>query len=81
MFERKYCISEGRLCKKSNLVPVPDDEPVFIFRAKDRKSLGAILAYCVTLDSLDQREAVMKCVEDFRRFQQLNPDRMGEPEP
>jgi hypothetical protein len=81
MFERKYTISENRLCKKSNLVPVPDDEPCFILRAQDRKASAVILAYCMTLDSLDQREAVMKCVEDFRRFQEKNPDRMKEPEP
>ena len=81
IWERKYTIEEGRLCKKSNLVPVPEDEPVFILRAKDRKALATILAYCMVLDSLEQREAVMKVVEDFRRFQVDHPNEMHEPNP
>ena len=81
MRERKYKIEEGRLVKKSDGVPIPDDEPCFILRAKDRKALATLLAYCMILDTLDQREAVMKCVDDFRQFQVDHPEEMHEPNP
>lgn len=81
MFERKYKIEDNRIVKKSDGKPILDDEPVFIFRAQDRKAIAALMAYCSVLDSLDQRAAVMNCIEDFRRFQELNPERMKEPTP
>lgn len=81
MFERKYKILDGRIVKKSNEKPIPDDEPIFIFRAKDRKALAALVAYSMILDTLEQKEAVTKCVEDFRKFQLNNPELMQEPTP
>lgn len=82
MNERKYTINEeGKIIKKSNGIPIPDDEPLFIFRAKDRKALAAITAYAMILDNLDQREEVMKSVALFRKFQEDNPEKMGEPSP
>ncbi len=82
MKERKYTINEdGRLVKKSNGVPIPDDEPIFIFRAKDRKAAIGIMAYVMVLDNLDQREEVLKSVKLFNDFQRNHPERMGEPSP
>ena len=81
MHERKYKIKDGRIVKKSNEVPIPDDEPLFIFRAKDRKALAALVAYNMILDNLDQKAEVTKSVNDFRRFQEEHPDRMKEPTP
>lgn len=79
--ERKYKIKDDRLVKRDTEIPIPENEPVFIFRAKDRKALAALVAYGQVVDNLDQREAVMKSVEDFRRFQENNPDLMDEPRP
>jgi len=81
MFERKYQILDGKLVKRDKEIPVPEDEPLFILRAKDRKALPALLAYHMILDRLDQKEAVTKCINDFREFQEKNPELMSEPEP
>jgi len=81
MFERKYEIKDGRLVKRDNQVPVPEDEPLFIFRAKDRKALAVLVAYNSILDNLDQKEMVTKSINDFREFQEKNPEKMGEPTP
>jgi len=54
---------------------------LFILRAKDRKALPALLAYHMILDNLSQMESVKKSIDDFREFQEKNPDLMGEPEP
>lgn len=81
MYERKYAIKDGQLVKRSNEVPVPGDEPVFIFRAKDRKALAALVAYHSILDNLDQKAEVYKSINDFRAFQEMYPEKMGEPTP
>jgi len=81
MHERKYKIKDGRLVKKSNEVPIPENEPLFIFRAKDRKALSALVAYNMILDRLDQKESVTKSINDFRDFQEKNPELMQEPTP
>ncbi len=81
MHERKYEIKDNRIVKRSNQVPIPDDEPLFVFRAKDRKALAALVAYNMILDNLEQKEAVTKSINDFREFQEQNPDKMREPTP
>lgn len=81
MHERKYKILDGRLVKKIGEVPIPDDEPLFIFRAKDRKALAPLVAYGLICDTLEQKEMVTKTVADFRAFQEKYPARMGEPNP
>jgi len=81
IFERKYKIKDSRLVKRSNEVPIPEDEPLFVFRAKDRKALAALVGYNLVLDNLDQKEAVTKSINDFRQFQKDNPEKMGEPRP
>lgn len=81
MHERKYKIQDGKLVKRIGEKPVPDDEPLFILRAKDRKALPALVAYNMILDNLDQKAEVNKTINDFRRFQEQNPEKMGEPSP
>ena len=81
MFERKYKIKDERIVKRDNDVPIPDDEPLFIFRAQDRKALPALVAYNMVLDCLEQKESVMKSINDFRDFQERHPERMKEPTP
>ena len=81
MHERKYEIKDGRIVKRGTLVPIPDDEPLFIFRAQDRKALAALVAYNMICDKIEQRESVTKSIIDFREFQEKYPERMGEPAP
>jgi hypothetical protein len=81
MFERKYKILDGRLVKREGEIPVPEDEPLFIFRAKDRKALAVLVAYVMIVDNLEQKAAIQTCIADFRVFQEKHPDLMGEPEP
>jgi hypothetical protein len=80
MRERKYTINEdGRLVKKSTGRPIPDDEPLFILRGKDRNALPTLMAYAFLCSDLEHRELVMKSVLDFKSFAVDNPDIMKEP--
>lgn len=81
MHERKYKIKDGKLVKRVGEKPVPDDEPLFILRAKDRKALSTLVAYNMILDTLEQKAEVIKSINDFRRFQEQHPERMAEPTP
>lgn len=81
MNERKYCISNNQLVKRVGLKPVPDDEPVFILRAQDRKALAALTAYHAVVDTLEQKASITTSIEDFRVFQYQHPERMKEPDP
>lgn len=84
MRERKYKIEGGCLVNRSTNIPVPDDEPVFIFRAKDRKALAILVAYQAICDDLEQRAQVANpdvSGEDFRLFQMNHPELMKEPTP
>ena len=80
MYELKYKIENNRLVKKSDGKPIPDDEPVFIFRGQDRKALAAMVAYCTILDDLDHRASVKRAIDAFREFMEKHPDRMKEPD-
>lgn len=79
MLERKYGIVDGKLVKKSSGMPVPDDEPLFILRAKDRNALPALMGYVFLCTDLTHREQVMKSVLDFKNFATEHPERMAEP--
>ena len=79
--ERKYKIMKDRLVKRIGELPIPEDEPLFIFRDKNRKALAALIAYNMILDNLEQKAAVTKTINDFRAFQEKYPERMGEPTP
>lgn len=81
MNELKYKIKDGQIVKRDGEKPIPVNEPLFIFRAKDRKSLIALMAYNMVLDNLDQKAAVTKCIEVFRAWQELNPEKVEEPRP
>lgn len=82
MRERKYKIDRdtGQLVKKNTGKPIPEDVPCFVLIGTDKKALTAIATYAQICDNLQHRVEVMKSVEDFRRFAQMNPDRMKEPD-
>ena len=80
MVERKYIIKDGKVVKRSDEVPIPDDEPLFILRAQDIKALPVLLAYLMIQNTLEMRTSVKESIEDFRRFAEKNPDRMKNPD-
>ena len=81
MHERKYKIMDNQIVKRSNEAPIPNDEPVFIFRAKDCKTLPVLVAYNMILNNLEQKAEVTKSINDFREFAEKNPSLMREPTP
>lgn len=58
---------------------IPEDEPTFIFRARDQKALKHIIAYQADCDEEHHRQAIEESIEAFKAFQAANPHRMKEP--
>lgn len=78
--EPKYSANaKGQLFNRETGSIIPDDEPVFILRARDRNAIKTLLYYAM-LCKIDghQREALNRVV-DFNRFANDKPECIREP--
>lgn len=83
--ERGAHVTEDRpvIIKTSNSQPIPDDEPLILFRARDILALQMLLSYralCVFYKCTDyQLDALDLVIADFKKFGMDHPDRMKMP--
>lgn len=72
-----------RIVKTSNGEAVPDDEPLFLLRARDRLALPLLEIYnqLSIVDGCNEYhfEALNKTIGRFAQFARLNPSRMKQP--
>jgi hypothetical protein len=79
--EPKYTVGErGRLVNRDSGKPIPDEEPVFIFRAQDRWAAHALQAYALMVTDPQQRNVILERVADFEAYGFSYPDRLKEPD-
>lgn len=80
--EPKYTVSSktGRLTNRSTGHPIPDDEPVFVIRAKDINSIPALEHYRQLCSNPDHKAVIKSRIQDFRAFQDKNSKRVREPD-
>jgi len=84
IIDSKYHIdSQFRIVKTSNDQPIPDDEPVILFRARDRIALHLLRIYRV-LCQIDgctsyQLEMAQRIADKFAAFAIMNEGRMKQP--
>ena len=78
--ERKYDIVNNQIVNRSTGVPIPDDEPIMIFRAKDRKTIGMLIAYQAMCEDENHKAVVQGRMEDFIEWQSKNQDIVKEPD-
>lgn len=78
--EPKYTVRDGRIVNRVSGEAIPDDEPLFIFRARDKFAFAAISYYSSMVPAGEHAEAVKKRVEDFLEFQDAHPERMKVPD-
>jgi hypothetical protein len=76
MQDRKFRIG---LVNRVSGQAIPEDEPVFIFRARDRKALAAILYYRGLCDDEHHRAAITETIEAFEEYQRTHPETVKEP--
>lgn len=75
-------VSEGwvGLVNAATGEPIPDDEPIMIWRAKDKKAVVHIWNYAETCENLEHRRAVEERATQFEIFASNHPERMKEPD-
>lgn len=78
--ESKYTTDGWHLINRASGAPIPHDEPVFIFRARDAHAREALEAYACVLTPGEHRDAVAQRIADFARFASAHPDRMKQPD-
>lgn len=74
-----YTIRDGRIIDRATGEAIPDDEPIFILRAKDRRALTALIAYYAAHQP-GRAKAIEARIEEFKAFARAHPQRMQEPD-
>lgn len=85
--ETKYTVDDfGRIVNRETGVPIPDDEPVMLFRAKDDLARVAVLKYADTVaeeGGTNSSKHAATCFERYQRFvlfREQHRDRMRKPD-
>lgn len=76
----KYVIINNQICNASTKKPIPDDEPIMIFRAQDELAEQALLYYLTLVVTHEHKQAIEHRIGDFREFRLEHPDRMKAPD-
>jgi hypothetical protein len=74
---------DGYLINRASGERIPDDEPVFIFRARDvfaSQAIGYYLGLIAGQTPIEHQNAVRSRVRDFERFAANHPERMKTPD-
>lgn len=79
--EPKYTTNGcGRIVNRASGDTIPDDEPIFIFRARDKYALAALRHYVDFCGDSAHRRAVEGRIVQFVVFKTGHPERMKEPD-
>lgn len=81
--DEKFHVDGDKIVKTSNGEAIPDDEPVFLIRARDRLAIRALYAY-QALSANDHCndyhfEHLNKDIKAFEQFAKDHPERMKQP--
>jgi hypothetical protein len=79
MEDRKFKFEDGRFINRVSGEAIPDDEPVILFRARDRKAVQTLRFYRGLCDDEHHKRAVTDRINEFEAYQALNPQRVKEP--
>jgi hypothetical protein len=83
--EPKYDVRFGRLVNRATGVPIPHDEPIMIFRAKDVHARATVRRYVDlveegTAGSLHHKNVCFERYQQFVAFAERHPERMKKPD-
>jgi hypothetical protein len=78
--EPKYDVDNfKRIMNRETCESIPDDEPIFILRAKDKNAALTIAYYKKLCIDETHRDTVNRRLHDFVEFAHNHPERMREP--
>ena len=77
----KYGINkEGQICNIETGIPIPENEPVFMLRAKDILAAQVISYYENLVPAAEHKQAVLSRINDFKMFARAYPEAMKAPD-
>jgi hypothetical protein len=71
---------EGQLVNIETGIPIPDEEPVFILRARDAFAIQTLEHYQELADTEPFASDVDRCMKAFVDWQSTNPNKVKEPD-
>lgn len=81
--DEKFSVDGDTIIKTSNGEQIPDDEPVFLLRGRDRLALRALICYEQLSMAAGCNEyhfdALHRSIDRFADFTVEHPDRMKQP--
>lgn len=77
--DRKFKFENGKFVNRISGEEIPDDEPVIIFRARDRHALSVLHYYYEHVNDPHHAEAIQDRIREFSDFKRNNPGAMKEP--
>lgn len=79
MRDPKYGIRGEKLINKQSGEFIPEDEPVFLIRAKDIHAVNALSHYMTQVQDPEHKQTTNFRIAEFVQWAQDNPNLMGEP--
>jgi len=77
----KYGINEqGQICNIATGKPIPNDEPIMIFRGQDDLAAQVIAYYENLVATGEHKAAVESRIHDFNKFKRDHPERVKMPD-
>ena len=76
--ENKYEMPFAK--NKQTATEIPNDEPVFLFRARDNKAMSAIRFYSTLIDNAEHKAAVEYVLSKFDVWRYENKNLTKEPD-
>jgi hypothetical protein len=77
--DRKFKFENGQFVNRVSGEPIPLDEPIVIFRARDQHSLNVLREYLAMVKDEHHQQAIRERMSEFADFARNHPDRMKEP--
>ncbi len=77
--DRKFKFENGQFVNRVSGEAIPDDEPVIIFRARDKHAIGVLAFYRELVGDPHHREAIDDRLAEFLAYRNAHPERVKEP--
>jgi hypothetical protein len=74
-------VTDAYLINSATGIGIPADEPIMLFRAKDKMAIPAIMFYQIPLDGAPfQYAEIEKILDAFKAYAEQHPELMKEPD-
>lgn len=77
--DRKFAFRNGQFVNRVSGEPIPHDEPIIIFRARDHHSIHVLREYLTMATDEHHRQAIRDRMAEFAAYAEAHPERMKEP--